>query len=107
MDENEFDRYTIVLLRRPESHPDLTDEQLEDLQARHLAHNDAMVEAGHMLVAGPTGREWDDSLRGICIYRVGLDEARELTEADPMVEVGWLGYDAFTWRTRKDALRGR
>ena len=107
MDENEFDRYTIVLLRRPESHPELTDEQLDDLQARHLAHNDAMVEAGHMLVAGPTGREWDDSLRGICIYRCDLDQARELTEADPMVELGRLGYEAFTWWTRKGALDGR
>lgn len=101
----ELERTTFVLLRRPPHAPSFTDEELEALQAAHLAHLAAMKEAGHMLVAGPFSDQADESWRGICLYRTGLEETRALAEADPMVKAGRLAVDVFTWLTQRGAIR--
>jgi len=41
-----FDTYTLVILRRPVTAPSFTDEELDRLQAGHLAFLDAMLEQG-------------------------------------------------------------
>jgi len=101
----ELERTTFVLLRRPPDAPAFSDDELAALQAAHLAHLAAMKEAGHMLVAGPFADQPDESWRGICLYRTGLDETRALAESDPMVRAGRLAVDVFTWVTQRGALR--
>jgi hypothetical protein len=49
----EMARFTLVLLRRPPDAPDLSDDELEALQAGHLAFLDAMRERGVLAAAGP------------------------------------------------------
>jgi uncharacterized protein YciI len=100
----EFDRYTLVLLRRPADAPALPEEEIDALQERHLAHLSAMRERGALLVAGPFSNQPDDALRGMCLYRVGLEEARRLAEEDPAVKAGRLAVDVLTWSTAKGAL---
>ena len=60
--------YSFVLLRRgPRAH-EYEGEALDRLQAAHLAHLDAMRERGALLVAGPFGKQEDETLRGFAIY---------------------------------------
>jgi uncharacterized protein YciI len=89
--------HTIVLLRRPPDAPEFSDDELERLQAGHLGHLRAMRERGVLAVAGPFGDQQDQALRGLCIYTVGLDEARRLAAEDPSVQAGRMAAQAFTW----------
>lgn len=100
----EMDAYSLVLLRRPPDAPALPGEELDELQERHLAHLAAMREAGKLLVSGPFSDQPDESWRGMCVYRVPLEEARRLAEQDPSVRAGRLAVDALTWWTRKGML---
>jgi uncharacterized protein YciI len=89
-----LDRFEFVLLKRPPSRATISDSEEEDLQSRHLAHLAAMLEAGHMKVAGPLGQQRDQTLRGLCIYKTGsIEQTRELAEGDPAVQAGRLEVD--------------
>ena len=104
VDEADFDRYTLVFLRRADDAASFTDAEAEDLQARHLAFLDEMVVAGRMVVAGPIEDEDDPALRGICVYACGLQEACRWAATDPWVLAGRLRPDAVTWWAKKDAI---
>ena len=100
----ELERYSFVLLRRgPRAH-EFSDEELDRLQAAHLAHLGAMKERGVMAVAGPFGDQPDETWRGFCLYTVELDEARRLAESDPSVQAGRMAVDVFSWWTKKGAV---
>jgi len=102
--EPEFDTYSFVLLRRgPRAH-EYEGEELARLQEEHLAHLSAMKERGDLLVAGPFSDQPDETWRGICLYRTGLEETRALAEQDPSVQAGRLAVEVFTWWTEKGAL---
>jgi uncharacterized protein len=101
---DEFDAYTLVLLYRGVTPPDLDDAASERLQRQHLGHLEAMKRRGALLVSGPFSNQPDDTLRGLCIYRAGLDEAKAMAENDPAVRRGRLRIVAFSWYTRKGAL---
>ena len=92
-----FDVYTVVLLRRPGDAPDLSEAELDDLQARHLAYRAGLRDEGLLVANGPLGEQTDASLRGLSIFACDLDEARRLSDLDPSVEAGRLSYDVFEW----------
>jgi hypothetical protein len=51
-----------------------------------------------VLVAnGPLDRQSDVSMRGLSIFACDLEEARRLSDADPSVQAGRLGYELFEW----------
>jgi uncharacterized protein YciI len=101
----ELERYSFVLLRRgPRAH-EFSEEELDRLQAAHLAHLDAMKVRGAMAVAGPFGDQPDESWRGFCLYTVGLEEARRLAESDPSVQAGRMAVEVFNWWTKKGAIK--
>lgn len=100
----EFDRYTLVLLRRGPRALEFSDEELEQLQEQHLAHLATMREQGHLLVAGPFRDQDDESFRGIGVYGTDLEETRRLAEQDPSVQAGRMAVEVMTWLTRKGAL---
>jgi uncharacterized protein YciI len=99
-----FDTYSLVLLVTPPDPPQLDDDAAAELQRAHLGHLTALGEAGHLLVAGPLSDQPDERLRGICLFRVGLDEARQLMEQDPAVQAGRLAVETMTWWTMEGAL---
>jgi uncharacterized protein YciI len=92
-----MDRYSLVLLRRGSDPPGLSEEESDALQERHLAYLRAMRARGAMATAGPFRDQPDESLRGLCLYRTSLEEARELAEQDPAVRAGRLAIDVLTW----------
>src|SRR2546430_1192820 len=92
-----FDVYTLVILRRPIEAPEFTDEQLADLQARHLAYRAELGRRGVLVVNGPLLEQSDPLLRGISIFACDLAEAARLNDADPMVVARRLGYELMEW----------
>jgi uncharacterized protein YciI len=101
----EFDRYTFVLLRRGPRALEFDEDELDRLQVAHLAHLDAMRERGVLLAAGPFEDQDDETKRGICIYRTGLEETRRLAEEDPSVQAGRMAIEAMTWLTPRGELK--
>src|SRR5262245_13320449 len=94
---DEFDVYTMVLLTRPPDAPQMSDEELDELQARHLAYRADLRRRGLLVANGPLDQQSDISLRGLSIFACDLDEARRLSDADPSVQAGRLGYELFEW----------
>jgi uncharacterized protein YciI len=92
-----FDVYTLVLLRRPVDAPELPDDELDALQARHLAYRAGLRQQGMLVANGPLGEQSDPSFRGLSIFACGPEEARRLSDGDPSVQAGRLAYDVMEW----------
>jgi uncharacterized protein YciI len=87
----------LVLLRWPDRLPELSGDELDALQAEHVAYQRALRERGIIAVAGPVDGQPDERWRGLAIYRVGPEEPHQFVEQDPSVRRGRLTYDAWTW----------
>jgi hypothetical protein len=61
----EFDTYTLVLSRRGPRALEFSEEELERLQAQHVAHLDALRERGVLLAGGPFRDQPDETPRGL------------------------------------------
>ena len=96
-DTRAFDRFTLVLLRRPAAAPDLPEEELDALQDLHLAFLSSMRERGALAAAGPFTDRRDESLRGLCIYATDAEETRRLAARDPAVVAGRMAAEVVTW----------
>ena len=94
---DEFEVYTLVLLLWPDSRPELSEEELDALQARHLAYRAELKRQGKIVVNGPFGEQSDERLRGMSIFATDLEEAARLSDDDPSVQAGRLTYDLFEW----------
>jgi uncharacterized protein YciI len=92
-----FDVYTLVLLRRPADAPAMSDDELNDLQARHLAYRADLKRRGLIVANGPFDGQSDDSMRGLSIFACTLAEAARLSDGDPSVKAGRLAYDLMEW----------
>ncbi len=102
----EFDEYSLVLLIRGPRAAEYDDtEEGMALQRRHLGHLDALRRRGVVLASGPFRDQGDETWRGLCVYRVPLDEAQRLAREDPAVVAGRLDIITLTWLTCKGALR--
>lgn len=105
MPDRTFDEFTVVVLRRPADAPTFTDEELDALQERHLAHLDELRHRGVLAAAGPFRDQDDEMLRGICVFAGSPDEARRLMADDPMVRARRLEAVAATWMTPQGEVR--
>jgi uncharacterized protein YciI len=92
-----FDVYTLVLLQRSSSAPEMAEEELDALQARHLAYRAGLKRQGVLVANGPLAEQSDVAMRGLSIFACGLDEARRLSDGDPSVQAGRLTYDLMEW----------
>jgi len=92
-----FDVYTLVLLRRPVDAPEMSDAQLDALQAQHLAYRAQLRRQGVLVVNGPLGEQSDVAMRGLSIFACDITEARRLSEGDPSVRAGRLTYEVMEW----------
>jgi uncharacterized protein YciI len=94
---DEFDVYTLVLLRRGPKADEFSGAKLEALQTGHLAYRAELHSRGVLVVNGPLAEQTDPTLRGASIFACGLDEAGRLNDADPSVAAGRLAYDVMEW----------
>jgi hypothetical protein len=93
----EFDSFTLVLLRRPADAPDLPDEELDRIQAEHLAYMEAQRRSGTLLANGPFRDQDDVAVRGACVFALELEEARAVALQDPAVLARRLEPVLMTW----------
>jgi uncharacterized protein YciI len=96
--------FTFVLLRRPENAPDLPEEELERLQAAHLAHLAEYRATGAIAAAGPFSDQCDPRLRGIELWTLPVDEVRKRCEEDPSVRARRLEKHVMRWWFREADL---
>lgn len=99
-----FDVYTFVVLRRPADAPEMSDVELDDLQARHLAYRADLRRQGLLAVNGPCSEQSDPSYRGMSIFACDPAEAARLSDGDPSVAAGRLAYDVMEWWVAADSL---
>ena len=93
----QFDRHTLVLLvRRPDA-PELTEEEADELQDRHLAFRAELRDRGYILGGGPLVDQDDKRLRGISIMTCDPETARRVSNEDPAVRAGRLAVQVMTW----------
>jgi hypothetical protein len=99
-----FDVYTFVVLRRPDDAPEMSAQELDDLQARHLAYRAGLRQQGLLAVNGPCSEQSDPSYRGMSIFACDPAEAARLSDGDPSVAAGRLAYDVMEWWVAADSL---
>lgn len=92
-----FDVYTLVVLRRPDDAPALSDEELDALQQRHLAYRTELRGRGVVVANGPFDAQSDPTYRGMSIFACDGAEAARLSDGDPSVIAGRLAYDVMEW----------
>lgn len=98
-----MERYSLVILKRPANGGAKVADP-EAIQRQHLAHLSAMARAGKLVVAGPFDDQTDPRMRGLCIYRTSLEEARRLAQDDPAVKAGRLEVEVLSWWVEKGAI---
>jgi uncharacterized protein YciI len=101
---DEFDVHTVVVLRTAANAPEMTEDELADLQLRHLTYRAGLARAGTLVVNGPNREQSDDSYRGMSIFACSPAEAAELSAADPSVRAGRLAFDVMEWWVRAGSL---
>jgi uncharacterized protein YciI len=99
-----FDVYTVVILRRPADAPELSEEELDALQARHVAYRADLARRGMIVANGPFDEQSDQSYRGMSIFACEPAEAARLSDGDPSVVAGRLAYDVMEWWVRAGSL---
>ena len=99
-----FDVYTVVVLRRPADAPEMTEDELDELQARHLAYRAELRRQGLIVVNGPFDEQSDPSYRGMSIFACDPAQAARLSDGDPSVVAGRLAYDVMEWWTGAGSL---
>jgi uncharacterized protein YciI len=82
----------------------MSDDELDELQSRHLAYRAELVSQGVLVANGPFGEQSDPSYRGMSVFTCDLAEAARLSDADPSVVAGRLTYDVMEWWVRAGTL---
>ena len=101
----QFDRHTLVLLvRRPDA-PELTDEEADELQDRHLAFRAGLRDRDYLIARWPLVDQDDERLRGVSIMSCDPETARRLCNEDPAVQAGRLAVEVMTWMVPAGNLR--
>lgn len=99
--------YVFVVLRRPETPPQKTEEEVREAMKGHMANIQRLADAGELVVAGPFGKENPrPERRGIFVFDGGdVSRAAELTATDPAVIAGVLTMEAHPLRSAFDLRR--
>ena len=92
-----FDVYTVVVLRRPVEAPEMSEDELDALQVRHLAYRAELRRNGVLVANGPFDEQSDPSYRGMSIFACDPAEAARLSDGDPSVVAGRLAYEVMEW----------
>ena len=96
-------RYVMVMLYRGKKANKIPKDQLDKIQAGHMANISKLAADGKLLVAGPMGDDTD--LRGIFILDCeSVEEAKTLVDTDPAVIAGRLRAEYHPWWTARGTV---
>ncbi|HET7126456.1 MAG TPA: YciI family protein, partial [Lysobacter sp.] len=95
-DEHGMRSYVLVILRTgPKRMPDGAGR--DAMFAGHFANMDRLAKEGKLALAGPFAKD-PDGWRGLFVFAVeGIDEAKALTETDPVIANGEMVADYHAW----------
>lgn len=85
------------MLRGPADAPELPEEELDGLRARHLAHRSELRRRGVLVANGPFLEPSDDSYRGMSVFPCDPVEVARLPAEDPSVVAGRPAYEVMGW----------
>lgn len=98
-----MEQYTVVLLKSGEKwNPSAPG--FMDVIRQHHAVLQEMIEKGKIAVAGPFPLSDPGELRGVTVFRVGVEETAKLVRDDPTVKAGLLKTEIHPWITGKGVL---
>jgi uncharacterized protein YciI len=98
-----MEQYTLVLLKSGKKwNPSAPG--FMDVIRQHHAVLQEMIGKGKIAVAGPFPLSDPGELRGVTIFRVGLEETAKLVRDDPTVKGGLLKTEIHPWITGKGVL---
>lgn len=100
----EFDRLTACLLILNPDGPDLTEDELDQLQDAHMAHLAELHDRGVLVAAGPLLGVDDRNYRGLSLFRVEPEEAKRLHDDDPSIVAGRYVTEVFPWLVPRGAM---
>lgn len=94
-DDYGMKQYVLAILKRgPNREQDSV--RRAELQRLHMANIDRMAQEGKLVLAGPFLNSGD--MRGIYIFNVTtVEEAKALTETDPLIKSGGLVMELHPW----------
>jgi hypothetical protein len=84
--------------------PEMSEQELDTLQARHLAFRSELVRHAVVVANGPFDEQSDPSYRGMSIFARDAAMAARLSDDDPSVVAGRLTYDVMEWWVRAGSL---
>ena len=100
-----FDEHTVIFLVRSPTAPALEEDELDRLQAAHLAYLRDLHRQRVLIANGPLTQQTDARMRGISVYALPLEEALSVARADPMVVAGRLEIQGARWLTAEGFAR--
>lgn len=98
-----MEQYTLVLLKSGEKWNPNAPGFMDVIRQHHAALQE-MIEKGKIALAGPFPLSDPGELRGVTIFRVGLEETAKLVRDDPTVKAGLLKTEIHPWITGKGVL---
>ena len=98
-----MEQYTVVLLKSGEKWNPGTPGFMDVIRQHHAVLQE-MIEKGKIAVAGPFPLSDPGELRGVTIFRVGVEETAKLVRDDPTVKAGLLKTEMHPWITSKGVL---
>ena len=98
-----FERYTLVGMKSGD-HWNPNAPESRDAMKLHHAFVKQMTDQGNMAIAGPFAFSDQGELRGVAIFRVGVEQTAKLTQDDPIVKAGLLKAEIHPRGTGKGVL---
>jgi len=98
-----FEQYTLVLLKRGQDRNPNASEFI-DVMKQHTGFVKQMIDQGNLAIAGLFPFNDQGELRGVAIFRVGMEQTAKLTKDDPTVKAGLLRTEIHPWGTGKGVL---
>ena len=99
-DPKTMDNYVFTLIWSRTDRRTTTKEEGERIQGAHMAHIEAMAKQGSLVAAGPAFAK-DSRLRGIFIFHLSMDQAKDFANADPAAKEGLLEMESHPWLAYK------
>lgn len=73
-----------------------------ELMKGHMEHLTRVYKAGKTVIGGPLTD--NGTIRGLVVYKTGVEEARALASEDPAVKAGHFAVEAHPWMVQKGIL---
>lgn len=98
-----FEQYTLVLTKRGANWNPATT-KAADVMKLHGPFVRKMIDEGNLAIDGPIAPGDPGEMRGVVIFRVGVEQTAKLLLDDPTVKAGLLKNEIHPWGTGKGVL---